>query len=124
MKKSTTTGSFDASKAPPYISRIETVQGQIDAIMATAQEECAPLREDIASIKKEAHDNASLPRRELNSLIAKRKSLAKAENVRGRLSPEQRDNFDAMELALGQLKDTELGKAAARRSGDERASAH
>lgn len=116
--ESTGTISAETAKtAKSFLERIESVQADIDKIKADAAEECAPLYDDIASIKREAHD-AGIPRREFNSLISERKLLKKAEALRASLSEDQQHNFDQMKLALGDLAETELGRAARRRAGD------
>lgn len=104
---------YDPEHTQAYVDRIEETQGEIDAIMQEAKDKCAPLREDIAEVKKEAHD-AGLPRKELNAVVSKRRLLRKADEIRGTLSDEQADNFDQLEQALGMLKDTPLGRAAAK----------
>jgi demethoxyubiquinone hydroxylase (CLK1/Coq7/Cat5 family) len=118
-----TVGSFEAKNCKAYVERIERIQSEIDENLADVREENEPLYADIAAIKKEARENHSIPARELNSIIAKRKMLRKAEAVRAKLSDEQKDNFDAMELVLGM---GELGAAAIRRemTEAERSTAH
>lgn len=111
-ERSESATSFDVSKVPSFVERVETVQDEIDDIMEAAREECAPLREDIEEIKKEAHEEFSIPRRELNAKISERRARRKADAIRDRLSPEQQDNFDQMSKALGELAETPLGKAA------------
>lgn len=107
-----------AKKAKPFLKRIESIQGDIDKIRADATEECAPHYEDIKEIKQEAHD-AGIPRREFNVLIAQRKLLRRADSIRANLSEEQQQNLDQMVLALGDLADTELGRAARAREAKE-----
>lgn len=102
---------FDKEKTTSFVERIEELQDEIDGLMADAKDECAPKREDIASIKKEAHD-AGLPRKELNAVIAKRRVLRRIEARRAKLSEGQQDNFDQIEVALGMFSDTPLGRAA------------
>lgn len=106
------TNGFDASVAPEYIERVEALQAEIDAIMADARGQCDPLREDIAAVKKEAHENANIPRRALNAKIAERKARRKAEAIRANLSEDQQNDFDQLSHALGDFVETELGKAA------------
>jgi hypothetical protein len=115
---------FDPKKTVVYVERIEEVQSEIDEIRKQANEDCVPHYESIAAIKKEAAENDSIPRRELNSLISERKLEAKAAAVRTKLSDEQQHNFDLMKLALGDLKDTELGRAAMKSAGAPTAVTH
>ena len=113
---------YDREMTQAFVARIEEVQYQIDEIMMKARDDCAPLREDIGAIKTEAHD-AGLPRPELNSILRKRRLLAKAEDVRNKLSDDQQNNFDQLESALGMLVDTPLGAAALVRAAGETAHA-
>lgn len=109
---------FDADQAPQYVGRIEELQKQIDDIMDAAKKAAAPLREDIAEVKKEANENANIPRKELNATIQKRRLLAKADAVTTKLSDVQKDNFDRIWGAFDDLDDTPLGRAA-RKDGEE-----
>lgn len=112
-------GGFNKEVTKTFVGRIENLQKEIDGIMATAKDDCAPLRESIAEIKKEAHD-AGLPRREFNAELQKRRLLGKIEGIRAGLSEEQRDNFDKLDLFLGDLDETPLGLAAGRKGLAER----
>lgn len=109
---------YDPELTREFVDRCEEVQGEIDGIMDAAKAKCAPLREDVAAIKKEANDKG-LPRAELNAVLRKRRLLRKADGVRGSLSENQQDNFDQLEQALGMLSDTPLGKAALDRVSPE-----
>lgn len=102
---------YDPEMTREFVDSIEETQASIDEIMQKAKDKCAPLREDIAGIKKDAADKG-LPRLELNAVLRKRRLLRKAEEVRALLSDEQADNLDQLEQALGMLKDTPLGRAA------------
>jgi hypothetical protein len=116
--------SFDPKNVPQYVRRVEEVQAQIDDIMAAARDEAAPLREDIAAIKKEAHDTHSIPRMELNVAIAQRRDWRRAEARRTRLSGPQQDNLDSIQHELGGFGDTPLGAAAAAKAAEGRAATH
>jgi nucleotide-binding universal stress UspA family protein len=109
---------FDKAMVQSFMERIGAVQTNIDEIMAAAKEECAPLREDIAAIKREAHD-AGIPRMEFNAVITERRAIARVEAIREKMSEEQADNFDKLKLALGDLADTDLGRAARRTAGEQ-----
>lgn len=103
--------SFDPAKTPEFVSRIQSVQAEIDEIMQKAKDACAPLREDMEEIKTEAHESG-LPRLELNALVRKEKLEARAAGVRTKLSEEQQANFDRMDLAMVAFRDTPLGASA------------
>lgn len=101
-----------------FVDRIEAKQTEIEEIMQKARDQCAPLREDITDIKREAHE-AGLPRREFNAALQKRGLLRKADEVRETLSEEQRDQFDLIMAALGGSGDAEIDALnTSRRSGD------
>ena len=102
---------YDSDAVKGFVDRIENVQDEIDETMNAAKEECAPLREDIAQIKKEAHD-AGLPLRELNMAITKRRAMRRIDAMREKLSGEQKDNFDQIEKALGMYRELPLMSAA------------
>jgi vacuolar-type H+-ATPase subunit E/Vma4 len=107
---------YDKVMTQEFVDQIEENQATIDEIMQAARDKCAPIREDINAIKKDAHEKG-LPRRELNAVLSKRRALAKADAIREKLSAEQQDNFDQIEQALGMLLDTPLGAAAMEAAG-------
>lgn len=91
-----------------FVERIENVQADIDAIAEAKKEEQAPLRDDMKELKREAAD-AGIARKELNSILAQRKDLKKAQARRSKLDEDQQATFDSY---IGDLKDTPLGKFA------------
>ena len=101
----------DMSKAKEFIERIESVQGEINDIMAEAKARCEPKREDIKAIKKEAADTG-IQRRPFNAVLAVRKAEAKAESIRANLDEDHQTFFDNLRHALGDLADLPLGQAA------------
>lgn len=107
---------YDKVMTQEFVDHIEECQATIDEIMQAARDKCAPIREDINGIKKDAHEKG-LPRRELNAVLSKRRALAKADAIREKLSDEQKDSFDQIEQALGMLSDLPLGIAAIEASG-------
>lgn len=116
---------YDADKVKGFVSEIEEAQDEIDQIMADAKDDCVKHREAIADIKKAAQD-AGLPRKELNMAIAKRRAMRRIDAMRGKLSAEQRDNFDQIENALGMYRELPLmgaALAAAARNGSAGATA-
>ena len=108
---------YDKGITQEIVERIENVQADIDAIMSKAQDECAPLREDIDAIKEEAH-NKGLPRLELNAILSKRRALRRAEAIREKLNDEQKDNFDQLEFALD-MRDEQPERRAPAQDPDE-----
>ncbi|MBX3490874.1 hypothetical protein [Parvibaculum sp.] len=112
--KAPTPGSngYDKKKLEGYVSECEEAQTEIDEIMQAAKDKCAPLREQIADIKKAANEDDGIPRKEFNAVLQERRLRRKADGVRDKLSAEQQDQFDLMKQALGMLADTPLGQAA------------
>lgn len=116
---------YDAEKVKGFVSEIEEAQDEIDKIMDAAKDDCVEYRDQIADIKKAAHD-AGLPRRELNMAIAKRRAMRRIDAMRSKLDDEQKDNFDQLEKALGQYRELPLmgaALAAAARNGSTGATA-
>lgn len=107
----------EGAKLRQFLDRVKNVQAEIDSIMDAAKAECAPLREDIAAIKKEANE-AGFPRKELNA-VARRERLAnQIEGIRANLDDQQKERYDVMVHALGQLAGLPLGEAAAEKHPD------
>lgn len=91
-----------------FVSRIENLQSDIDTIMGDAQDECAPLRDNIKEVKDEAA-SAGIGKRELNAVISQRRKIAKAIQAPKSLNEDQLAAFNTF---IGDLKDTPLGKYA------------
>jgi hypothetical protein len=102
---------FDPKKVQGFVDRVENTQATIDSIMEKARENCAPHRDDIAAIKKEAAENG-LSKKEFAAVIRKRRLLDKAENVDRNLDDDQKETFEQMLHALGMLVGTPLADAA------------
>lgn len=114
---------FDSDVVKRLVADHEDLQAQIDEIMSEAQNKCAPLREEQADVKKEAHE-AGIPRQEFNSVLRERRLLAKADGVRAGLDADKQDNFDRIKHALGMLADLPLGQAALASEGDASETQH
>lgn len=95
-----------------FLDRILEVHGEIDTIMGNAKQACAPHREDIKQIKKEANE-AGFPAKELNTLIKMKRLESEIEHIADEFDPEQKERFEDMLHALGELADLPLGQAAA-----------
>jgi hypothetical protein len=113
---------YDGAMVRSFLDRIEHVQADIDEVMDAAQLACAPHREDIAAIKKEATD-AGIPRRAMNALISERRMRARADQIRDSLTADDQDRFDNLKAALGDFGDTALGAAALKDAEPSRAAA-
>lgn len=93
-----------------FVDRIENLNGDIERVKESIEEEIDTIKYDIKQVKKEAKAAGLLAA--VNSVIAARKAEKKAEQARNRLDIADRDTFDNIRLALGDLADTDLGKAA------------
>lgn len=95
-------------RALALAERIERLQIQIETHQEACKDLCAPLREDIAEIWKEAK-GGELPEKSMRAYVkvrtAQRKALAKLDN-------HERDAYRNLRDALGPL-----GEAAARSAG-------
>jgi uncharacterized protein (UPF0335 family) len=95
-----------------FVRRHESLQSEIDALMHEAQDACQRYREDQAVLVKEAAE-AGFSKKEFKTLLRKRRLEAKLEHVADSLDSDQRETYEQFISALGQLADTELGRAAA-----------
>lgn len=95
-------------RALALAERIERLQIQIESEQEGCKEACAPMRQDIAEIWKEAK-GGELPEKSMRAYVkvrtAQRKALAKLDN-------HERDAYRNLRDALGPL-----GEAAAKRAG-------
>ena len=95
-------------RAKALVDRIEVLQKAIEFEQGVCAETCAPMREDIAEVWKEAKD-AGLPVKAMRAYVrvrtAQRKAIAK-------LEPQDREAYENLREALGPL-----GAAAAERAG-------
>jgi len=95
-------------RAKALADRIEVLQKQIEFEQGVCAETCAPMREDIAEVWKEAKE-ANLPVKAMRAYVrvrtAQRKAVAK-------LDPSEQKFYHDLRESLG-----ELGAAAAERAG-------
>ena len=103
---------YDPNKVKAYTQRVENIQGEIDEIMAKAKEECAPLRDDMKGVKKQACDEIGVTPKVFNTMISERRLRAKADRKRDELDTDQQDSYDTLLHALGDFANTGLGGAA------------
>ena len=101
----------DGDKLSAFVERAENLQGDIDATMDEAKKECQPYRDDIKELKKEVA-KAGFPKREFGAVLKARRLARQAEGVRTKLDDNQKDLYDLMRHALGDLAELPLGQAA------------
>lgn len=97
-----TSNGFDPAELQAYVDRIESLQAEIDDIAFEAREKTQPLREDIATVKREAVD-AGLGRTELGAVLRKRRLEHKAAHVQDSLDLAERANFEQYMASLDRL---------------------
>ena len=110
-KASKVVAGIDGEQLADFLAKIDAEQARIDAIMAKAQEDCAPMRDEIAKIKKHAAE-AGLPKTEFNTVLRARRLDTLRAKVADKLSKDERSNYDLMQEALGEFAELPLGAAA------------
>jgi len=88
-----------------FITDIEEVQKNIDKVMSDAREACAPHRDDIKEIKREAHEATNVARASMNHVIAARRSTLKLAQKASRLSAEHQKSAKAILKAAPEQSD-------------------
>lgn len=96
-----------------WVHRIETIQGEIDAISEQAKEDKAPHRQDMAQVYKDA-EKESIDVKALKAVIRRRRKIQAAKDILDKLDISERSNALTIEEALGPFLDTPLGGAARR----------
>jgi uncharacterized protein (UPF0335 family) len=104
---------FDPDQLADFVTRIENIQEDIDAINFEARERTQPLREDIATVKREATDHG-IGRTELAAVLRKRRLEHRAAHVSDSLDLAEQANFEEMIASLERLAEQvgPLGEAA------------
>jgi hypothetical protein len=107
------TNGFDPDELMGFVGRIENVQAEIDELALAYREKAQPLREDIATLKREAVD-AGIGRTELAAVLRQRRLEYKAAHVPDSLDLAERANFEEMIASLERLAEQvgPLGEAA------------
>jgi uncharacterized protein (UPF0335 family) len=103
-----------------FLDRIMGVYGDIDTVMNEAKRKCAPHREDIKQIKKDANE-AGFSAKELNALVRKERLERKIAAIPDEFDDEQKERYEDMLHALGELAELPLGQAAAEKHPDHQA---
>lgn len=115
----------EGAKLQNYLNRMASLQADIDEIMDNAKEACAPIRDDMKELKKEAAE-AGFEKAIFACHVAYDRSIAKAKRAGRKLSEKQRETYDQQRHSLGQLADLPLGNAALSKHPDHQngAAAH
>lgn len=94
-----------------FLGRYEALQDDIDAILSAAKDECEPARQDQAQIVKDAAD-AGYSKKEFKTVLRKHRLEKRLARVADSLDANQKETYEQMLHALGELADTPLGAAA------------
>jgi len=108
---------YDPEAVKGFVDRIENLNGDLATMKGEFMAECKVVHGDIKSVLDEAK-NAGIPKKELKQAIKRRALTLKIGELRDELEGEQVDNYDAILLALGDIADTPLGRAAASKAPD------
>jgi hypothetical protein len=108
------TNGYDADALIGFVQRIESLQSEIDQEAAEFKERCAPFREDMKQVRREAHD-AGIGKQEFAAVIRRRRLEHKAAHAGDALDLAQRANYAAYLESLERLAEQvgPLGVAAA-----------
>lgn len=104
---------FDPEALRGFVGRIENIQAEIDELALDYREKAQPLREDIATIKREAVD-VGIGRTELAAVLRKRRLEHRAAHAGDSLDLAERARFEEMMNCLERLAEQvgPLGEAA------------
>ncbi len=105
-----------------YVERIETTIKAIEFEQEKAKEAIAPLREDIKEILIEAESNG-LTKKAIRAVVKARALARKAEAVSDALEPSDKDTYDNIRHALGDLAGLPLGIIALDKASDRKTAA-
>lgn len=101
-----------ADNGKAYVTRIETIEAEIERETKEFKDTVlAPLKSDVKSIYDEV-EGAGLTKKSIKAVVSARKKRRQADLLRERLDIADRDTFDNIRLALGDLAELPLGKAA------------
>ena len=94
-----------------FVERVENLNRDLATMKADYMNECKSVRGDIKEVLNEAAD-AGITRKTIKTAVEVRALERKAKQARDDLDIADRDTFDNIRLALGDLADTPLGAAA------------
>lgn len=104
--------SADASMVQRWTSEIERHFGDLESMKGAYMQQCKTVREMIADCYDRAKDSG-VPKKALKAVIKTRQLEKKIEGLREDLAEDGlEDDYDNIRLALGDLADLPLGKAA------------
>ena len=102
---------YPATVVKGFVKELETLEEERLQAHSLYMKKCAKLKEQAGDIYDAAKEKG-IPRKALRTVIKVRQAENKAERLREELEQDEQDSFDLLRLALGDLEDTDLGKAA------------
>jgi hypothetical protein len=102
---------FDPVELRTYLAEIDTEYDELDSLLGAYRESCKGPRGRIASIKAKVKKDGVNPLA-FNELVQKRQAERRHQKRLAALDLADKADFEAMEEALGDFKDTPLGVAA------------
>jgi uncharacterized protein (UPF0335 family) len=111
MATAAATNGYDKQILTNFVQRIENLLGDLLSERGSYMERCKEIRSDIKLVYDEAKD-ASLPIKELRTLIRTRELERKIESQINELETEERQTYEMLEATLGDFGDRPLGEAA------------
>ncbi|AWN35758.1 hypothetical protein [Methylobacterium radiodurans] len=103
---------FDPKRTKECVDRIEALAAKKASLHMTYMAECAVINEDIGDVYEEAKTAWHIPKKALKTVVKARATERKLEAMRNDLDLIDRESFDQIRHALGDLADTPLGDAA------------
>ena len=108
---------FDPVELRTYLAELDIEYDELDSMLGEYRESCKGPRSRIASIMAKAK-NAGVNPVALRELVAKHQAERRHKRRLAALDLADKADFDSMEEALGDFKDTPLGVAAMERVSD------
>lgn len=106
---------FDGKQLETYLKAIDKADDRLIKLKVEHMEACKGPRGHIRNIMKEARESG-VNMEALRTVIAAHRAERKIEQRIAELEEDDRDDYEAMQEALGAFGDTDLGKAALRRA--------
>jgi len=102
-KKTAATGNgFDSTVATSYVKQLEAEHQKLETERGKYMKRCRSIRDDIGSLMDDAK-NKGIPKKILKDAVKHRAMRRKLESIREDMEPEQQDQFDLFQFAIGDL---------------------
>ena len=109
---------FDKERLTRLVGSIENHFEELESELGVYRAKCKSIRESIDACYSEAKA-FGIPTKELRAVVNVRKLERKLAAQRDKLETEERETFDQIRHALGDLADTPLGRAATGEKADD-----